>query len=95
MDLSIKLEPTDLVTLGHNDEHGRIVIAAASITTGTKSIRETPVLVWDKDNWMELLAKFKVLPDVIKDGVLDMYCFPLDFHQLLPFKYEITRCASV
>jgi hypothetical protein len=78
---------TNLVMLVVTTLHGRIALAVAvtsnnsSTKTKIKIIRESSFLVWDKDNWMELLKKFKVLPDVMKVRVLDMYCFPLNSHQ--------------
>lgn len=92
--LTQNLEPTDLVRISQHAEHGRVVVAAKSIKTGTKVIRECPVLVWKEDDWMDYLRRFQALPDHLKGVVLDMYCFPLDSPQLQQFKREIIRCSS-
>lgn len=93
--LCVNLEPTDLVTLGQNDEHGRVVLAAKSIKAGSKVIRESPVLVWQKNNWIEFLDNYQVLPDPLKMGVLDMYYFPLGCDILKPLWSVVSRSAGV
>lgn len=88
------LESTDLIKLGADEEHGRVVVSTKNIQVGVTLMREKPVLVWEKDDWKAYLAKFKALPDAEQRGVLDMYYFPLDAPQVKQHEFNIFRCAE-
>lgn len=77
----MNLESTDLVKLEKDLDHGRVIMAATDIKTGSRVIRESPV---------DFLTKFEALPVPLKEGVLDMHYVPLNSIQLIPLKYEWT-----
>ena len=89
------LESTDLVELSRNDEHGRVVIAKENISIGQKVIRESPVIVWKQNNWVDFFRQYSTLPGSDQVGLLGMHSLPLDCPQLNEEKVRIIQSASI
>lgn len=87
------LDSDDFVKLGETEELGRVVLATKNIAVGSKIIRESPIMVWKHGQFVDFYNKFKELPDKDKDGILDMYSFPLDSPQVLSNKASILQAA--
>jgi hypothetical protein len=57
---------------------GRVVVASRDFAVGDIILRETPVLVWNGDDWKAFLESVDALPDGQKNGILDMFHPPLE-----------------
>jgi len=97
--LTKNLESNDLTKVEMHQTMGRIVLTTASVKkVGTILLRESPVLVWKNDDWVEFLAKFESLTDEDRYGVLDMYHPSLDTKQmqeLLPTALDLASRSTI
>ena len=89
------LESSELVKLGETIELGRFVVATTKVEVGNTIIKESPILVWKSNDWLEFFTKYEQLPIDEQASVLDMFCFPTDSTQLQSQMAAISHGAFV
>ncbi|KAL3912747.1 MAG: hypothetical protein SGARI_000997 [Bacillariaceae sp.] len=76
--LTQHVESSDSTALALRPNYGRVLLAAQEANFGEVLFRESPVLVWKNDNWLDYLSNFHSLPEESRSAVLDLFHPPLD-----------------
>jgi len=88
-------ESTKLTTL---PDYGRVLLVTTSADVDSTLFRESPVLVWKTDNWVDFLRSFQALMEDDKQCVLDMFHPPLHHptkHVWLYHASSLSKCISL
>lgn len=92
------VESTASTKLATLPDYGRVVLVTNSADVGSTLFRESPVLVWKTDNWVELLRSFQALSEDDRQCVLDMFHPPLDhpkMHVWLSHARSLSKFSSL